>query len=195
VETDGNAMSSDHKVIFGTERLVVRAASVGDVDLFYSLWTDPRVMSNVGFPRGIPVDKDDLKERLSTQNGSEFEQLLVVELRATGRAIGQCALSLPDEEGIAEPDIKLLPEFWGHKYGVEAWRGLVAYQFAHTDCSTIGATPNVENVASIKMQEAVGGVRVGEGLYEFPEAMRDFTTPVRHYVYHLTRSTWEQGRR
>jgi RimJ/RimL family protein N-acetyltransferase len=187
-------MSSDHKVIFGTERLVVRAATSGDIDLFYSLWTDPQVMSNVGFPRGIPVDKDDLKERLSNQNGSEFEQLLVVELRATGRAIGQCALSLPDEEGVAEPDIKLLPAFWGHKYGVEAWRVLVAYQFAHTDCSAIGATPNVENVASIKMQEAVGGVRVGEEVYEFPEAMRDFTTPVHHYVYHLTRSTWEQGR-
>jgi len=185
-------MSSDRSVVFETERLIVRTAAVDDVDLIHALWTDPRVMTHVGVPRGMRVEKSELRERISRQAGSEFERLLVVELKATWQAIGQCALSCADEEGIAEPDIKLLPAFWGHKYGIEAWRGLVAYQFAHTDCAIVAATPNVENIASIKMQEAVGGVRVGEGVYEFPEAMRDFTTPVHHYVYHVYRADWDQ---
>ncbi len=185
-------MPSDRNVIFETERLAVRTATADDVDLFYALWTDPRVMAHVGFPHGMRVERSELKERLLEQGGPEFERLLVVELKATGQAIGQCALSHPDEEGVAEPDTKLLPAFWGHKYGTEAWRGLVAYHFAHTDCIAVGATPNVQNIASIKMQEAVGGVRVGEGVYEFPEAMRDFTTPVHHYVYRVYREDWEQ---
>jgi RimJ/RimL family protein N-acetyltransferase len=185
-------MSSDRTVVFETERLIVRTAVADDADLLYALWTNPRVMTYVGFPHGMRVERSELRERLLKQTGSEFERLLVAELKVAGQAIGQCALSRPDGEGVAEPDIKLLPTFWGHKYGVEAWRGLVAYQFAHTDCSIVAATPNVENIASIKMQQAVGGVRVGEGVYEFPEAMRDFTTPVHHYVYHVYRADWEQ---
>jgi RimJ/RimL family protein N-acetyltransferase len=187
-------MSPGHSLIFETERLIVRTATVEDVDLFYALWTNPQVMKNVGFPHGLRVTRSELKERLSKQGRSEFEQLLVVEPKATGQAIGKCKLSYPDEEGIADPDIKLLPEFWGHKYGVEAWRELVAYQFTHSDCDAVQATPNVENIASVKMQEAVGGVRIGEDVYQFPESMRDYTTPVHHYIYRVYRADWERNR-
>ncbi len=54
------------------------------------------------------------------------------------------------------------------------------------------ATPNVGNTASIRMQEAVGGVRVGEAVAEFPESMRGFTTPVRHYIYRVERCRWNR---
>jgi len=163
-------MSSGHNLVFETKRLIVRTATVEDVDLFYALWTNPQVMKNVGFPHGLRTTRSEIEERLARQGGSEFEQLLVMELRATGQAIGECKLADPDEKGIAEPDIKLLPGFWGHKYGVEAWRELVAYQFMHSDCAAVQATPNVNNSASIKMQEAVGGVRIGEDVYRFPES-------------------------
>jgi RimJ/RimL family protein N-acetyltransferase len=187
-------MSPGHSLVFETERLIVRIATVEDVDVFYVLWTNPQVMKNVGFPHGLRMTRSELKERLSKQGGSEFEQLLVVELKATGQAIGECKLSGPDEESVAEPDIKLLPEFWGHKYGVEAWRELVAYQFTHTDCDAIQATPNTENIASVKMQEAIGGVRIGEDVYQFPESMRDYTMPVHHYIYRVYRADWERNR-
>jgi ribosomal-protein-alanine N-acetyltransferase len=185
-------MSPDPGLVFETERLIVRIATEEDADMFYTLWTDPQVMKNVGFPHGLRITRSELKERLSNQGVSEFEQLLVVELKTTGQAIGESKLSYPDEEGTAEPDIKLLPEFWGHKYGIEAWRELVAYQFAHTDCKAVQGTPNVDNIASIKMQEAVGGVCMGEDMYQFPESMRDDTTPVHHYIYRVYREDWER---
>jgi RimJ/RimL family protein N-acetyltransferase len=185
-------MSSGHTVVFETERLTVRTATAADADLFHALWTDPRVMAHVGFAQGMPIARSELRERLSRAGTTECDRLLVVELKATGQAIGQCALSRPDKQGISEPDLKLLPAFWGHKYGLEVWRELVAYQFAHTDCAIVAATPNVENIASINMQEAVGGVRVGEAVYQFPEAMREFTTAVHHYVYHVKRADWQR---
>jgi len=180
-------------LVFETERLRVRTATVANAELFYALWTDPRVMHYVGFPQGLRVTRDELRERLSRRGGSEFERLLVVELKATGQAIGEAKLAYPDEKGIAEPDVKLLPAFWGHKYGIEVWRELVAYQFTHTDCDAVHGTPNVENVASIKMQEAAGGVRIGEGVYQSPESMRDNTTPVHHYTYRVCRADWERN--
>jgi RimJ/RimL family protein N-acetyltransferase len=184
-------MPSQHTV-FDTERLVIRTASIQDVDLIYELWTDPRVMANVGFPHGLRTTREEIEEGLRKPSDSEFKRLLVVELRATGQPIGQCLMHHPDEEGIAETDIKLLPAFWGHKYGVEVKRGLVAHLFTHTGCTAVQATPNVGNIASIKMQESVGGVRVSEKVYEFPESMRDYTTPVHHYVYHVYREDWER---
>ena len=184
-------MPSQH-AIFDTERLVVRTATAQDVDLLYELWTDPRVMAGVGFPRGLRTTREEIENRLRKPSDSEFERVLTVELKATGQAIGQCGMHTPDEEGVAKTDIKLLPAFWGHKHGVEVKRGLVAHLFAHTGCTAVQATPNVGNVASIKMQESVGGVRVGEKVYEFPESMRDYTTPVHHYIYRVYREDWER---
>ncbi|MFU8795823.1 MAG: GNAT family N-acetyltransferase [Dehalococcoidia bacterium] len=181
-------------MIFQTERLLIRAAGEEDVDVFYALWTDPRVMTNVGFPKGLPVTRDELKDTLSRQGRSEFDRLLVVQLKATGEAIGECKLSRPDRNGIAEPDVKLLPEFWGHRYGAEVWRGLIDYQFAHTDCMVVQATPNVDNIASIKMQETVGAVRTGEDVHRFPDSMRGYTSPVHHHVYRVNRAAWKQDR-
>jgi RimJ/RimL family protein N-acetyltransferase len=97
----------------------------------------------------------------------------------------------PNEDSIAEPDVKLLPEFWGHKYGVEVWRALVDYQFTHTACTAVHGTPNVENLASIKMQEAAGAVRIDEGVCEFPDSLRSFTQPVRYNSYRVLRADWE----
>lgn len=188
-----------HKIVFETERLLIRTATVEDAGLYHALWSDPRVMKNVGFPHGLRVTQTELRKRLSEQEPSEFERLLVVALRASGQtagiAIGECKLAAPDEEGIANPDVKLLPEFWGHGYGAEIWRGLLAYQFSHTGCTAVQATPNVENIASIRMQEANGAVRIGEGVFHFPEGLQEDTVPVRHYIYRVYREDWERSQR
>jgi RimJ/RimL family protein N-acetyltransferase len=185
-------MPSDQRIVFETERLRVRIAGVDDVDLFYNLWTEPRVMANVGFPQGLAVTRQEIEERLKRPANSEFERLLVAETKDTGQPIGECGMHRSNQESIAETDVKLLPSFWGHKYGVEIKRGLLAHLFQHTDCIAVDATPNVNNIASIRMQEEVGAVCVGKDVYHFPEAMRAYTVPVHHYTYRVYRTDWEQ---
>ena len=180
--------------MFETERLVVRTAEEGDAGLYYRLWTDPRVMRFVGFPQGLRVTREEIRERIGRQPVSVYENLLVVERKDTGAAIGEAHLHRPDEAGVAGTDVKLLPEAWGHRFGAEVKAGLVRHQFEHTDCRVVQGTPNRENVASIRMQEAVGAVRVGEGCFEFPEEMRAWTCPVPHFVYHVRREDWERAR-
>jgi RimJ/RimL family protein N-acetyltransferase len=179
--------------VFATERLWVRRATVADVAMFYALWNEPRVMGNVGFPRGLGISQEEIRAKIEAQGPTPFDGRLVVISQATGEKLGEAALHRPDAEGIAETDVKLLPQFWGQKYGVEVKRGLIEYLFTHTDCQAVQATPNVNNIASIRMQETVGGVRVGETFFEFPEAMGDKTVPVRAYIYHVRREDWERS--
>ena len=187
-------MPVERTVVFETERLAVRLATVEDADMYEALWNDPRVMTYVGFPYGLRMGRDQIVDRLRAQEGPPFGRLLVVELKGTGEAVGEGHMSDPGRDGVVEPDVKLLPAFWGHRYGREAWQGLVDYAFTHTDCQAISGSPNVDNAASIKMQEATGAVRVDEGVYEFPESMRAFTAPVHAYVYRLERADWERRR-
>lgn len=185
----GGALLSG-SVVFATERLIIRAARLDDVAMYFALWTNPDIMKNMGFPRGLKITREEIAAKIQDQSGTEFGRLLVAELKTTNQVIGECKLYLPNDEGISETDVKLLPQFWGHKYGVEVKQGLIDYLFTHTDCDAVQGTPNVANIASIKMQEAVSAVRVAERVHEFPEERRDDTCPVHHYVYRVFRSDW-----
>jgi RimJ/RimL family protein N-acetyltransferase len=182
------------KIVFETPRLTVHLAVPEDAQFVHSLWTDPRVMRNVGFPNGLRITVEEVKQSILLRGDSEFEQLLIIRIKQTEIPVGQCIMQQPAENGISETDVKLDPTYWGQRFGVEIKQGLVDYLFTHTDCKVIQATPNVGNVASVKMQEAVGGVRVGESVYEFPESMREFTTPIHHYIYQVTRENWQRSK-
>ena len=181
------------KIVFKTSRLIIRKATASDkdVEMYYNLWTDPRVMSFVGFPKGLKITKKEIYNRITAEDESEYDCKLVIVLKETNIPIGECKLGYPDEDSISETDVKLLPQYWGNGYGTEIKRGLVEYLFTHTDCIGVKATPNKLNIASHKMQEAVGGKKIGEDVYTFPERMRSFTKDVPHYIYMVYREDWE----
>jgi RimJ/RimL family protein N-acetyltransferase len=186
-------MISANNTVFETKRLRIRPVEMADADHLYSMWNEPRVMKFVGFPYGLKITREEVCKKIEEQVGrSEFDHLLIPVIKATGEAIGECKMYLPEADGIAHTDVKLHPDFWGHKYGVEVKTGLLAYLFQHTDCNTVSATPNVENIASIKMQEAVGGIRIAEETCDFPPEKRHFTKSFHYYVYHATRENWEK---
>ncbi|MAT95663.1 MAG: hypothetical protein CL608_00725 [Anaerolineaceae bacterium] len=124
-----------------------------------------------------------------------YGRLLVVVLQATGERIGECYMTQPNAAGIAETDVKLLPAHWGHKYGVEIKRGLLNYLFSHTACSCVQATPNINNIASIKMQEAVGGIRAGMGKSLIPQAAGEKSVTVEYIIYRVYRRIWQKAQR
>jgi len=189
-------MAEHDNIVIKTKRLMIRTAEVRDAEILFQLWTDPLVMTNVGYPRGLDISREEIESSIRGQDpGSDFGKYLMVQLKSDGPTLGECKMILPDEKGISQTDVKLLPEHWGHRYGVEIKQALVDHLFLHTDCRAVEGTPNVANIASIKMQEAVGAVKVGEDTFYFPKAKADFTTPVHHYIYHLTRATWAERNR
>ena len=184
------------QVVFKTARLLIRKATVSDDDIafFYDLWTNPKVMSMVGFPHGLKITKQQIHDNIAAEGKTEYEGKLLVVFKESGLPIGECKLGPPDETGISETDVKLLPLYWGQGFGTELKHGLVNYLFCNTDCKAVLATPNKLNVTSQKMQEAVGGKKIREGIYRFPKEMRDYTTDVPHFVYMVFREDWQQQR-
>lgn len=185
----------DNLVVFQTDRLTIRRAAVADAEMFYALWTNPDVMKHVGFPNGLPTTRQEIEERLQNQGEEVYGRLLVVVLQATGERIGECFMTQPNTAGVAETDVKLLPAHWGHKYGVEIKRGLLNYLFKHTACSCVQATPNIHNIASIKMQEAVGGIRAGTGKSLIPQAAGEKSVTVEYIIYRVYRRIWQKAQR
>ena len=181
-------------MIFITQRLIIRKAVScdEDIDFFYRIWTNPEVVKFVGFPKGLRITKDEIAEGINRQDDTEYNKKLIVELKSDKVAIGECKLGLPDGEGISETDVKLLPEYWGKGYGTEIKRGLVDYLFENTDCISVKASPNKDNIASQKMQEAVGGIRTGEGVFEFLSEMKGYTCDVPYYEYRVYRKDWKK---
>jgi len=147
-------------------------------------------MRHVGFPRGVPTAAEDVPRRI--QRGEGLCALLIAELRASREPIGQCMLGTPDSLGISEPDIKLHPSFWGCGYGRELWAALIDQLFRHSPCAIVRGTPNIENTASVRMQESAGMRRVGGGTFEFPDSMKPFTEPVSYALYEITREEWDR---
>ncbi len=175
---------------FCTLRLEVREATRGDLGFVVSLWRDPRVMRHVGFPAGIPTSTDNVLGRI--ERGRGLAALLIAQERATSIPIGQCLLREPGPDGASEPDIKLVPSSWGLGYGRELWATLLDQLFLRSSCAVVRGTPNVANLASIRMQESAGMRRVGEDVAVFPTSMKAFTTPVPHYIYEITRDEWRR---
>ena len=188
-------MTAAPTIVFITERLLVRLATVADAALFAALWQDPAVMTYVGFPHGLGMSHDEIVDQLQQQGDSPFYHLLVVALKTTGEPIGECFMSPPNQAGIAETDVKLLPAFWGNKYGVEVKRGLLQYLFAHTDCTAVQATPNIHNIASIKMQEAVGAVKAGTSKSLIPQPDGSPSIMVEFHIYRVYRRMWQKAQR
>lgn len=179
-------------MIFQTKRLIIRKAVTSDIDFYLSLWNSGKVMQNVGFPNGLRISRERVKKQIEGYGESEFNRTLVVVEKFSGKTIGECNLGFSNEEGISKTDIKLLPEFWGNGYGKEIKNALCLYLFRRTICKIVEASPNIKNIASLKMQEACGGEKVREGVYLFPESMRDYTEDVHSVIYHIHKRDWLQ---
>jgi RimJ/RimL family protein N-acetyltransferase len=182
--------AAERTAVWRSARLRGVVAGPQDAPFFHRLWTDPLVMGNVGYPQGLPISLAEVRDLLATRQDDLLQARLLV-LRGLGtQGIGECKLGRPDETGLSETDVKLLPHYWGRGFGTEIKRALLDYLFTQTDCQVVQATPNVDNSASIRMQEAVGGVRVGERTYEPGPDAPVGAQAVHCYVYHVTRAAW-----
>ncbi len=183
--------------VFQTERLTIRKAllSEEDVDMFYELWENRSVMTNVGFPFGLGWPKSKIIERIRRSQNSVFNGLLVVVRKVDGALIGEAFMGLPDEQGVSNTDVKLFPDFWNNGYGREIKAGLVDYLFSYrADCLAIKAEPKLDNIASQKMQEFVGAVKIDLGkAYPINDLSR-YIPNENFYLYMLFRQEWERCR-
>jgi RimJ/RimL family protein N-acetyltransferase len=177
-------------IVFQTDRLKIRGAELDDAEFICSLWNDPALMTFVGFPEGLQTTPENVRKQII--NTIDFlEALLIIETK-NNDIIGQCKLGKPDSSKISQPDIKLLSEQQGKGYGTEIYMGLIKYLFSYMDCEIIQATPNVDNTASIRIQEKVGARLIKRDIFYFPNDMPVKTCPVEYFLFELKKSEFNK---
>jgi len=177
-------------LLISTERLIVKKACLEDAPFIVSLWNNPDIMNNVGYPEGLNCTESDIRNQIAHQKGPGLlNQLLVVRKAASETLIGQAYMSVSENSNSSRTDIKLLPVYQGKRYGIEIKTALIQYIFEHTECHYVEATPNLANHPSIRMQESVGAFRIGRGLFKPSLNAPVVSKPVDYWIYRVYRDT------
>ena len=147
------------KLIFETERLIVREYTVDDAPSTFEIYRDPEVWRYLA--DGEPyASVDQARERLE-QRVQRYQErvpygLWAVVVRDTAQLIGSVLLS-PLEDG---PEVEVGYHFgrfaWGNGYATEVTRGAIRYGFDMLGLPQISAVVFSENVASQRVLEKAG---------------------------------------
>ena len=157
-----------------------------DLRFLVELWNDPAVMTSVGFPDGLGVDEDIVREQVEADGLGLLGGVLIVET-LDGARIGQARLGPLDADGVCETDLKLLPGAQKHGFALELKRAMLRFLFENTRCTCVRTTPLQDNLASIRLQERVHARRVAQDVWHFDE---DPGQPRPYWVYELRREDW-----
>jgi ribosomal-protein-alanine N-acetyltransferase len=105
-----------------TQRLELRHLAVDDAPFMLELLNDPAFIANIG-DRGVRNVEDAaryIQNRMIPSYAQNGFGLYVVELRATGVAVGICGLVKRDYLDDADIGFAFLPQFLGQGYALES---------------------------------------------------------------------------
>jgi ribosomal-protein-alanine N-acetyltransferase len=143
-----------------TDRLRFRHFTHDDLQIMYTLGTDPDVIKYADTPC---KDLQEAKERLEQGPLSDYEEYgygrFAVEYKETGKVIGFCGIKYLPEIDLPEVGYRYLKEYWGKGIGTEAAN--ICVDFARTDLKIkkLIALIVPENIASIRVAEKLGMTR------------------------------------
>lgn len=181
------------------KRIRLRPAAAADVPLLYAWYSNPLLMSLYD---GIPFPMESLEEfrdeyglwlEIDVENG--IAGTFILELKADGRAIGECSWMLVERTGPYSPDIYQVggligpAELRGHGFGTEALQLLRDYLFAERGAHRLEAMTGAFNGGAMKTLHRNGFVR--EGVLR--EAVLIDGAWQDRVLFSLLRKEWEDG--
>jgi RimJ/RimL family protein N-acetyltransferase len=149
--TDGGSP----RVLYRTERLVVRRLDAGDLDAMLAVYSAPEAMRYVG----KPLERSGCEKWIDVtlQNYQRFGYgMSAVTRRPAGDVIGFCGLVHPGGQAEAEVKYAFLAEAWGQGLATESVQGMLAYGASEHGLHAIIATAEPDNVASHRVLEKCG---------------------------------------
>jgi RimJ/RimL family protein N-acetyltransferase len=169
--------------VLETERLVLRAARLGDAKAIAALANDRRIAENT---RRIPhpYTVSDAEDFVTAAGTAQVEMALLITLR-DGTPIGACGLGLLDG-AVPELGYWLGVPFWGKGYATEAVRAVIDYAFTDLDHLALQAGARVTNPASRRVLEKCGFQWTGVGLCR----IRAISSSAPIDMFRLDRRIW-----
>ncbi|SFJ31053.1 Protein N-acetyltransferase, RimJ/RimL family [Paraburkholderia megapolitana] len=150
-------------VTLTTSRLVLRPLRHEDAPALFAIWSDVEAMRYFAFPAMTHLDQaTDRIERKLKVSASGQDLVCVLELQATGEAIGTCDLFHVDEQcRRAEIGFSLQRKHWGSGYMTEAVSAVIGHAFGKPGLRRIEADIDPRNIASAGLLERLGFLREG----------------------------------
>jgi RimJ/RimL family protein N-acetyltransferase len=160
MRTDPDSQPSPRIVgpLLTTQRLDLRHLAACDAAFMLELLNDPSFIANIG-DRGVRTVEDAtrfIQDRMIPSYAQHGYGLYVVELRATGAAIGICGLVKRDY--LDDPDIgfAFLPRFLGQGYALESATSVSALAFEVLRLPRLLAITSAHNTRSMHLLEKIG---------------------------------------
>ncbi len=152
-------MSQQYKIIFETERLLLRHLVMNDLAELFVLYSDPEIRQY--FPEGVLNYKDTQEELEWFLNGHPRHPelgLWATIHKETGKFIGRCGLLPWTIEDVLEVEVAYLLDkaYWGQGLGTEAAQAILNYGFEKLNLSRLICLIDAENIASKKVAEKIG---------------------------------------
>ncbi|TDQ23818.1 GNAT family N-acetyltransferase [Tenacibaculum caenipelagi] len=136
-------------MIFETKRLLIRKLQVVDIESFYELESNPKVLQYAtGEPKNLEESKEDLDQLIIRYDNKENDFFIyAIERKSDKEFIGTVAL-VKDEEGNDEIGYRFIEKYWGKGYATELCEGLIEY------CKSIGIKKLIGCVADVNVASA-----------------------------------------
>lgn len=133
------------------DNLVLRHATVNDVQILCDWWSDGKVMAHAGFPNGVHTDANKLMDKI--KNETDFSRRLIIEIDS--KRIGEMSYGI--EDGVAEIGIKICDFSYQEKgYGTEVLKMLIKYLFNEMKVEKIILDTNLNNTRAQHVYEKIG---------------------------------------
>ena len=172
--------------VLETKRLILREYTLEDFEALYAILSDPETMKH--YPK--PYDEAGTRRWLdwSLDNYRRYGfGLWAIELKQTGRFIGDCGLTMQpiDAEILPEIGYHIHKAYWRQGYGSEAARAVRDWAFTHTEFDRLYSYMTFSNIASQATAAAAGLKKIKE----YPDPDEGILC-----VYAISREEWNKLR-
>lgn len=143
----------NHKVIFETERLVIRQFKAFDKVAFFDMMGNPNVMNPI--PQNVFTKEESdekLVELISYYKSNSEKKIWAISFKNNTELIGLCGLIINNEND-NEIAYRFREKFWNYGYGTEIAKGLINFGFEKLNFQLITADAFISNKNSIKIIE------------------------------------------
>jgi RimJ/RimL family protein N-acetyltransferase len=144
--------------VLSTQRLELKQLGASDAPFMLELLNDPAFIANIG-DRGVRNVEDAaryIQDRMIPSYAQNGFGLYVVELRATGVAVGICGLVKRDYLDDADIGFAFLPQFLGQGYALESATAVRAHAFEVLRLPRLLAITSPHNTRSMHLLEKIG---------------------------------------
>lgn len=137
------------------DNLVLRNATINDVQILCNWWSDGKVMAHAGFPNGVHTDANKLMDKI--KNETDFSRTLIIEIDSN--RVGEMSYSIEDE--VSEIGIKICDFSYQEKgYGTKVLKMLIEYLFKEFKVQKIILDTNLNNTRAQHVYEKIGFQKV-----------------------------------